>query len=174
MAQSGHPTTARQCLLLGSKRTSLFQSLLSRRNHRATQAGNLRNALFSDGQRIVDGPRKELPFPRIALVYLIGWLEGRYEAQSDGGSGAGRRIVLYSNSTTRCTSAASAPCRCADAWIYSSWFWAGFACPASIILSGIVADFRDNRELTTAEAWTCGLLYWIPMPYQPKPVGHHH
>ena len=55
-----------------------------------------------------------------------------------------------------------------------AWFWAGFACPASIILSGIVADFRDNRQLTTAEAWTCGLLYWIPMPYQPKPVGHHH
>ena len=45
---------------------------------------------------------------------------------------------------------------------------------ASIILSGIVADFRDNRQLTTAEAWTCGLLYWVPMPYQPQPVGHHH
>jgi len=44
-----------------------------------------------------------------------------------------------------------------------AWFWAAFACPASIILSGIVANFRDNRQLTTAEAWTCGLLYWIPM-----------
>jgi hypothetical protein len=54
-----------------------------------------------------------------------------------------------------------------------AWFWAGFACPASIILSGIVANFRDNRQLTTAEAWTCGLLYWIPMPVQPQQVRHH-
>jgi hypothetical protein len=37
------------------------------------------------------------------------------------------------------------------------------ACPASIILSGIVADFKDNRQLTYWEAVTCGLLYWIPM-----------
>jgi hypothetical protein len=43
----------------------------------------------------------------------------------------------------------------------------------SIILSGIVANFRDNRQLTTAEAWTCGLLYWIPMPVQPQKVRHH-
>jgi hypothetical protein len=55
-----------------------------------------------------------------------------------------------------------------------AWWWAGFACPASIILSGIVANFRDNRQLTTAEAWTCGLLYWIPMPVQPQQVRHHH
>ena len=54
-----------------------------------------------------------------------------------------------------------------------AWFWAAFACPASIILSGIVANFRDNRQLTTAEAWTCGLLYWIPMPVQPQKVRHH-
>jgi hypothetical protein len=54
-----------------------------------------------------------------------------------------------------------------------AWWWAAFACPASIILSGIVANFRDNRQLTTAEAWTCGLLYWIPMPVQPQKVRHH-
>jgi hypothetical protein len=54
-----------------------------------------------------------------------------------------------------------------------AWFWAAFACPASIILSGAVANFRDNRQLTTAEAWTCGLLYWIPMPVQPQSVRHH-
>src|SRR5712691_6174269 len=51
-----------------------------------------------------------------------------------------------------------------------AWFWAAFACPASIILSGIVANFRDNRQLTTAEAWTCGLLYWITMPVERKKV----
>jgi hypothetical protein len=54
-----------------------------------------------------------------------------------------------------------------------AWWWAAFACPASIILSGFFANFRDNRQLTTAEAWTCGLLYWIPMPVQPEKVHHH-
>jgi hypothetical protein len=44
--------------------------------------------------------------------------------------------------------------------------WALMACPASIILSGIVADFWLNRELTAPEAWTCGLLFWIPRPTQ--------
>jgi hypothetical protein len=45
-----------------------------------------------------------------------------------------------------------------------AWFWAAFACPASIILSGIVANFRDNRQLTTPEAWTCGLAFWLAKP----------
>jgi hypothetical protein len=40
------------------------------------------------------------------------------------------------------------------------------ACPASIILSGIVANFWLNRELTAPEAWACGLLFWIPRPTQ--------
>jgi hypothetical protein len=53
----------------------------------------------------------------------------------------------------------------------SAWWWAGFACPASVVLSAAVANFRDNRALTAPEAWTCGLLYWIPMPVQPKPAG---
>jgi hypothetical protein len=44
-------------------------------------------------------------------------------------------------------------------------------CVASIILSAVVADFKDNRQLTNGEAWTCGLLYWIPMPPAPK---HRH
>ena len=55
-----------------------------------------------------------------------------------------------------------------------AWWWAAFACPASIVLSALVANYRDNRQLTTAEAWTCGLLYWIPMPNPPQPAGHHH
>jgi hypothetical protein len=45
-----------------------------------------------------------------------------------------------------------------------AWFWAAFACPASIIFAGAVANFRDNRQLTYAEAWTCGLLYWFGRP----------
>jgi hypothetical protein len=50
-----------------------------------------------------------------------------------------------------------------------AWFWAAFACPASIILSGIVANFRDNRQLTYPEAWSCGLLYWFGW-FQNPPV----
>jgi hypothetical protein len=55
-----------------------------------------------------------------------------------------------------------------------AWFWAALACPASIILSGMVANFRDNRQLTTWEAWSCGLLYWIPQPVPPQNGPHHH
>ncbi len=40
-----------------------------------------------------------------------------------------------------------------------AWLWIAFACPASIILSGAVANFKDHRQLTYWEAWTCGLLY---------------
>jgi hypothetical protein len=54
-----------------------------------------------------------------------------------------------------------------------AWVWAGIACPASIILSGVVANFRDNRQLTTAEAWTCGLLYWWSW-FNPPPQKAHH
>jgi hypothetical protein len=39
-------------------------------------------------------------------------------------------------------------------------FWAVFACSASIIFAGAVANFHDNRQLTYPEAWTCGLAYW--------------
>jgi hypothetical protein len=57
-----------------------------------------------------------------------------------------------------------APCPPAPVSHVPAWFWAAFACPASIILSGIVANFKDNRQLTYAEAWTCGLLYWFGQP----------
>jgi len=47
-----------------------------------------------------------------------------------------------------------------------------FACPASIILSGIVANFRDNRQLTAPEAWSCGLLFWFAKP-KTAPASNH-
>ena len=40
--------------------------------------------------------------------------------------------------------------------------WALMACPALIVASGVVANFKDNRQLTYWEAVTCGLLYWFP------------
>ncbi len=51
-----------------------------------------------------------------------------------------------------------------------AWLWVAFACPASIILSGMVANFKDHRQLTYWEAWTCGLLYWFGKP----PMQPHH
>jgi hypothetical protein len=39
------------------------------------------------------------------------------------------------------------------------WPWVVIGCAGSIVLSALVANYRDNRQLTTAEAWTCGLLY---------------
>jgi hypothetical protein len=52
----------------------------------------------------------------------------------------------------------------ATSHVISGWFWAAFACPASIVLAGIVANFRDNRQLTEAEAWSCGVLFWFAKP----------
>ena len=56
--------------------------------------------------------------------------------------------------------------------VHNVFPWYAFVCPASIVLSSVVADFKDNRQLTYWEALTCGLLYWVPMPQQP-PKKHH-
>jgi hypothetical protein len=50
--------------------------------------------------------------------------------------------------------------------------WVIIGCAGSIVLSAVVADFWSHRELTTAEAWTCGLLYWVPNQYPPRPPPH--
>jgi hypothetical protein len=47
-----------------------------------------------------------------------------------------------------------------------AWWWVAFACPASIVGSALVADVAYNRQLTAPEAWSCGLLFWVPMPVQ--------
>ncbi len=53
--------------------------------------------------------------------------------------------------------------------------WAGVGCVGSLIFSAMVANWKDNRQLTNWEAWTCGLLYWVPLPPPPpKPHKHHH
>ena len=48
--------------------------------------------------------------------------------------------------------------------------WGIFACAGGIIGAALVANARDNRELTAQEAWTCGLLFWFeqPMPHKKK------
>jgi hypothetical protein len=42
--------------------------------------------------------------------------------------------------------------------------WPIFACAGGVITSALVANFRDNRELTADEAWSCGLLFWFSPP----------
>jgi hypothetical protein len=51
--------------------------------------------------------------------------------------------------------------------------WFAFGCPVSIMLSAAVAGWHDHRQLTYWEAYTCGLLYWIPKPPEPMKRAHH-
>ncbi len=54
-----------------------------------------------------------------------------------------------------------------------AWPWVVIGCAGSIVVSALAADFWNHRELTTPEAWTCGLLYWVPMQYSPQTNKHH-
>jgi hypothetical protein len=42
--------------------------------------------------------------------------------------------------------------------------WLVIGCAGGIILSAFAANARDNRQLTTAEAWSCGTLFWFSQP----------
>jgi hypothetical protein len=42
--------------------------------------------------------------------------------------------------------------------------WPIFACAGGIITAALVANARDNRELTAPEAWSCGLLFLFSQP----------
>jgi hypothetical protein len=44
--------------------------------------------------------------------------------------------------------------------------WPIFGCAGGIILAALAANYRDDRQLTTDEAWTCGLLFWFSQPKQ--------
>jgi hypothetical protein len=51
--------------------------------------------------------------------------------------------------------------------------WALMACPAFIVFTGAVANFKDNRQLTWWEAATCGMAYWLQMnALMPKTAAH--
>jgi hypothetical protein len=52
--------------------------------------------------------------------------------------------------------------------------WALMACPALIIITGGVANFKDNRQLTWSEAATCGLAYWWSQLIAPMPKTAAH
>ncbi len=50
--------------------------------------------------------------------------------------------------------------------------WPIFACAGGIITSALVANYRDNRELTAPEAWTCGVAFWFAQPGKHKKGRH--
>jgi hypothetical protein len=43
------------------------------------------------------------------------------------------------------------------AWVV----WSIFGCSSGIILAAMVANWRNNRQLSGTEAATCGALYWF-------------
>jgi hypothetical protein len=45
-----------------------------------------------------------------------------------------------------------------------------FGCAGGIIFAALAANYRDNRELTADEAWTCGLAFWFSDPQPRQPV----
>lgn len=48
--------------------------------------------------------------------------------------------------------------------------WIFIGCAGGIILAAFHANYRDNRELTAPEAWSCGLLHWFSQPREMRRV----
>ena len=46
--------------------------------------------------------------------------------------------------------------------------WLIIGCAGGIILAAFAANGRDNRELTAAEAWVCGIPFWFSQPSKRK------
>ena len=42
--------------------------------------------------------------------------------------------------------------------------WIIMGCAGGIILAALAANYRDGRELTPPEAWSCGLLFLASQP----------
>jgi len=45
-----------------------------------------------------------------------------------------------------------------------AWFWAVFGCAGGIVFTAFVANWQQKRQLTAAEAATCGLLFYVTRP----------
>jgi hypothetical protein len=52
--------------------------------------------------------------------------------------------------------------------------WLIFGCAGGIIVAALAANSRDNRELTTEEAWSCGTLFWFSQPKMAHKVHKKH
>jgi len=53
----------------------------------------------------------------------------------------------------------------------SGVLWGIFGCTAGIIGTAMAKSARGYGELTTPEAWTCGILYWVNYN-KPTRVAH--
>ena len=42
--------------------------------------------------------------------------------------------------------------------------WIIIGCAGGVILAALAANYRDGRELTAAEAWSCGALFLASQP----------
>jgi hypothetical protein len=78
----------------------------------------------------------------------------------------GVRVLTWLATDTAFAQFQATPCPPVKSHV-PAWPWVVIGCAGSIVLSAVVANFRDNRQLTTPEAWTCGLLYWV-QPYQAR------
>jgi hypothetical protein len=45
-----------------------------------------------------------------------------------------------------------------------AWFWAVFGCAGGIVFTAMIANWQQKRQLTAAEAATCGILFWFTVP----------
>ena len=48
--------------------------------------------------------------------------------------------------------------------------WIIMGCVGGTVLSAMIANWRDNRELTWNEAASCGILFWFAQPVRPRKV----
>ncbi len=42
--------------------------------------------------------------------------------------------------------------------------WIIIGCAGGVVLAALAANYRDSRELTAAEAWSCGTLFLFSRP----------
>lgn len=50
----------------------------------------------------------------------------------------------------------------------SSVPWIIIGCASGVVLAALAANYRDHRELTADEAWSCGALFLFSQPrYRP-------
>ncbi len=43
--------------------------------------------------------------------------------------------------------------------------WYVIGCAGGVVLAALAANYRDGRELSAQEAWSCGTLFWFTPPH---------
>lgn len=52
--------------------------------------------------------------------------------------------------------------------------WIVIGCAGGIVAAALAANYRDGRELTAEEAWSCGTLFLVSTPKHHKRHHRHH